>query len=79
MGGMMGIVNSTGVLDRALSNLIHRLKDKALIIIPIYIFATALLGCVGSMISTVVLFIPLGITIARQLKADRIFAVGLPK
>ena len=41
MGGMMGIVNSTGVLDRALSNLIHRLKDKALIIIPIYIFATA--------------------------------------
>ena len=28
MGGMMGIVNSTGVLDRALSNLIHRLKDK---------------------------------------------------
>ena len=77
MGGMMGIVNSTGVLDRALSNLIHRLKDKALIIIPIYIFATALLGCVGSMMSTVVLFIPLGITIAKQLKADRIFAVGL--
>ena len=48
MGGMMGIVNSTGVLDRALGNLIHRLKDKALAIIPIYVFATALLGCVGS-------------------------------
>ena len=77
MGGMMGIVNSTGVLDRALGNMIHRLRDKALVIIPIYIFATALLGCVGSMISTVVLFVPLGITIARQLKADRIFAVGL--
>ena len=44
MGGMMGIVNSTGVLDRALGNLIHRLKDKALAIIPIYVFATALLG-----------------------------------
>ena len=73
----MGIVNSTGVLDRALGNMIHRLRDKALVIIPIYIFATALLGCVGSMISTVVLFVPLGITIARQLKADRIFAVGL--
>lgn len=77
MGGMMGIVNSTGVLDRSLGNMIHRLKDKALVIIPIYIFATALLGCVGSMISTVVLFVPLGITIAKQLKADRSFAVGL--
>lgn len=77
MGGMMGIVNSTGVLDRAFSNLIHKLKDKALIVIPIYIFATGLLGCVGSMISTVVLFVPLGVTIAKQLKADRVFAVGL--
>lgn len=36
-----------------------------------------LLGCVGSMISTVVLFIPLDLTIAKQLKADRKFAVGL--
>lgn len=77
MGGMMGIVNSTGVLDRALGNLIHRLKDKALAIIPIYVFATALLGCVGSMISTVILFVPLGLLIAKQLRADRTFAVGL--
>ena len=57
MGGMMGIVNSTGVLDRALGNLIHRLKDKALAIIPIYV--------------------PLGLLIARKLRADRTFAVGL--
>lgn len=77
MGGMMGIVNSTGVLDRALGNLIHRLKNKALAIIPIYVFATALLGCVGSMISTVILFVPLGLLIAKQLRADRTFAVGL--
>ncbi len=76
-GGLMGIMNSTGVLDRALGNMIHRLKDKAMLIIPIYIFATGLIGCVGSMISTVVLFIPLGITIAKQLKTDRCFAVGL--
>lgn len=77
MGGMMGIVNSTGVLDRALGNMINKLKDKALVIIPIYIFATALMGCVGSMISSVVLFVPLGLSIAKQLKADRKFAVGL--
>lgn len=77
MGGMMGIVNSTGVLERSISNMIYRLQNKALIIIPLYVFATGLLGCVGSMISTVVLFVPLGLTIAKQLKADRIFGVGL--
>lgn len=76
-GGMMGVVNSTGVLDRFLGNLIHNLKDKALVIIPIYVFATGLIGSIGSMISTVVLFVPLGISIAKQLKVDKCFAVGL--
>lgn len=77
MGGMMQVVNSTGVIDQALGNLIYKMKDKALVIIPIYIFATGLLGCVGSLISSAVLFVPLGLSIAKQLKADRCFGVGL--
>ncbi len=77
MGGMMHIVNSTGVIDQALGNIIYKMKNKAVIIIPIYIFATGLLGCVGSLISTAVLFVPLGLSIAKQFKADRSFGVGL--
>lgn len=77
MSGLMGVTNSTGVLDRAISNLIHKFKDKALLIIPVYVFATGVLGAMGSMISTVVLFVPLGLSLAKQLKADRAFAVGL--
>ncbi len=77
MGGMMQVVNSTGVLEQALGNVIYKKKDKALVIIPVYIFATGLLGCVGSLISSAVLFVPLGLTIARQLQADRSFGVGL--
>lgn len=77
MSGLMGVTNSTGVLDKAISNLIHKFKDKALLIIPVYVFATGVLGAMGSMISTVVLFVPLGLSLAKQLKADRAFAVGL--
>ncbi len=77
MGGLMSVTNSTGVLDKALSNMIRKFKDKALLIIPVYVFATGVLGAMGSMISTVVLFVPLGLSIAKQLKADRAFAVGL--
>lgn len=77
MGGMMQVVNSSGVLEQALGNVIYKKKDKALVIIPVYIFATGLLGCVGSLISSAVLFVPLGLTIARQLQADRSFGVGL--
>ncbi len=29
MGGMMGVVNSTHVIDRSLTNLVHKLRDKA--------------------------------------------------
>ena len=31
----------------------------------------------GSMISTAILFIPLGLSLAKQMKTDRTFAVGL--
>lgn len=77
MGGMMGVVNSTRVIDRSLTNLIIKLRDKAVFIIPAFIFAMGFFGCMGSMISTAILFIPLGLSLAKQMKTDRTFAVGL--
>lgn len=77
MGGMMGVVNSTHVIDRSLTNLIAKLKDKSLLIIPAFIFAMGFFGCLGSMIATAILFIPLGLSVAKQMKVDRTFAVGL--
>lgn len=77
MGGMMGVVNSTRVIDRSLTYLVAKLKDKAFIIIPAFIFAMGFFGCLGSMISTAILFIPLGLSLAKQMKTDRTFAVGL--
>ncbi len=77
MGGLMGIVNSTKVIDRSLRILINKLKDKAFMIIPFFIFAMGLFGCFGTMISSAVLFIPLGLSIAKQLHADRTFGVAL--
>lgn len=76
-GGMMGVVSSTKVIDKTLTNIIVKLRDKALLIIPVFIFAMGFFGCLGSMISTAILFIPLGMSIAKQLQTDRTFAVGL--
>lgn len=77
MGGLMGIVNSTNVIDKSLRILIYKLKDKAFVIIPFFIFAMGLFGCFGTMISSAVLFIPLGLSIAKQLHADKTFGVAL--
>ncbi|WP_337465408.1 Na+/H+ antiporter NhaC family protein [Acidaminococcus timonensis] len=77
MGGLMGVVNSTHVIERSLKNLIKRLQEKAMLIVPFFIFAMGLFGCFGTMISSAVLFIPLGITLAKALHCDRIFGVAL--
>ena len=77
IGGMMGVVNSTGAIDLALKNLVKKLAGKALLIIPAFIFAMGFLGALGAMISTAILFIPLGLSLAKQMKTDKVFAVGL--
>ncbi|MEG0395152.1 MAG: Na+/H+ antiporter NhaC family protein [Oscillospiraceae bacterium] len=77
IGGFMGVVNSTGAIDHCLNNLITKSTKSIYFIIPIFIFTMGFLGALGSMISSVVLFIPLGMALAKQLKADRGFAVGL--
>lgn len=77
MGGMMGVVNSTQVIERSLTYLVAKLRDKALFIIPAFIFAMGFFGSLGSMISTAILFIPLGLSMAKQMKVDRTFAVAL--
>ncbi len=77
MGGMMGIVNSTRVLDRTIMMLCNKLQDKSVWIIPAFIYTMGFFGTLGSMISTCALFIPLSLSIASQLKCDRTFAVGL--
>lgn len=77
MGGLMGVVNSTHVIDRSMKLLIKKLQDRALLVVPFFIFAMGLFGCFGTMISTAVLFIPLGITLAKELYCDRTFGVAL--
>lgn len=77
MGGLMGIINSTSALDRMLVRIVERLEDKSLLIIPVFIFVMGFFGCLGSMISTAVLFIPLGLQIAKRLRTNCTFAVCL--
>lgn len=77
IAGFMGVINSTKVIDKGLNNLIVTFENKALFIIPCIIFAMGFFGCLGAMISTAVLFLPVGLSIAKRLKVDRKFAVAL--
>ena len=77
MGGLMGIVNSTGGIDRLMTYFIKKFKNKALLIIPAIIFLMGFFGALGSFINTAILFLPIALSVANQLKADRVFAAGL--
>lgn len=77
VGGTISVVQDTKAMDMGIYALTKKMGDKAVFIIPLLLAFTGFLGTASVMISTVIAFIPLGITIARRLDIDNIFAVGL--
>lgn len=77
VGGTINVVQDTKAMDLGIYALTEKLGNKAIFMIPLLLAFTGFLGTASVMISTVIAFIPLGITIARRLEIDNIFAVGL--
>ncbi|MGL5330484.1 MAG: hypothetical protein ACRDD7_14530, partial [Peptostreptococcaceae bacterium] len=77
VGGTLRVVQDSGALDIGIYFLIKKFGDKAVLIIPLLLAFTGFLGTASVLISTVIAFIPLGITIARRLDIDNVFAVGV--
>lgn len=77
VGGTINVVQDTKAMDLGIYALTKKLGDKAIFIIPLLLTFTGFLGTASVMISTVIAFIPLGITIAKRLEIDNVFAVAL--
>lgn len=75
VGGAIGVVISSGALDMGINMLLKKFNKKVLLIIPLIFIYFGALGTVGVM--TVLPFIPLSVELARKLKVDNIFAVGV--
>ncbi|MCM1989969.1 YfcC family protein [Oceanirhabdus seepicola] len=77
VGATLRIVQDTGALDLGIYSLTNRFQEKAVLLVPILLAFTGFLGTASVLISTVIAFIPLGLTIARRLEVDNIFAVAV--
>lgn len=77
VGGTINVIQDTKAMDLGIFALTEKLGDKAIFMIPVLLAFTGFLGTASVMISTIIAFIPLGITIARRLDIDNVFAVGL--
>lgn len=77
VSGFLQVVNDTGAIDRLIKFVIHKLRDKSLLVVPLVIGMMSGLGAVGAVVNGVVAFVPLGILIATKLGLDGIVAVAI--
>lgn len=75
--GFFRIIIDTGSIDRMIERMILKFGDKSFLVIPIVAIAMSLLGASGIGLTPIVAFIPIGLTLAKKLKLDPIFAVAI--
>ncbi len=77
VGGAFYIVNETGVIETALSRVIELLKGKESLVIPGVLLMMGLAGSTIGMSEETVMFIVLGVSLARALGYDALIGVAM--
>ncbi len=77
VSGAFKIINDTGSIDSGIDFLAQKLKDKVLILIPIVMIVMSILGYLGIIVNQTIVFIPIGLLIARKLKLDPIVGLSM--
>lgn len=75
--GFFRIIIDTGSIDRMIERMIFKFGEKSFLVIPIVAILMSLLGASGIGLTPIVAFIPIGMTLAKKLKLDPIFAVAI--
>ncbi len=77
VGGSFQIVTATRAIEKGISSLARRLNGKERLIIPIIVFIFSLGGATFGMAEECIVFIPMGIALARALGYDAIVGSGI--
>lgn len=77
IGGSFGIINSTGAIEAGIGNVVGGLEGKEKIIIPATVAIFALGGATFGMAESTLIFIPMGIALARALGFDALVGMAM--
>ena len=77
ISGAFKIINDTGAIEAGIDYLSGKLKNKILILIPIILTVMSVLGYLEIIVNQVIVFIPIGLIIARKLKMDPIVGLSM--
>ncbi|MEY8370614.1 Na+/H+ antiporter NhaC family protein [Aerococcaceae bacterium 50-4] len=76
-GGSFKLINETGILEALMGRLVRALKGREEIFIPILVFVTGLGGATLGLSEEIILFIPIGIALARALGYDAMTGIAV--
>jgi uncharacterized ion transporter superfamily protein YfcC len=76
-GGAIAILTETGTLDRIINGIVNSLKNKALLLIPVFAIFMFFTGSVGAFINSALALLPIGLIISKKLKVDNVFAFAV--
>lgn len=77
LSGAFKIVNDTGAIEAAVDSLTIKLKDKIILLIPVIMILMSVLGYFSIVVNQTIVFIPIGLIIARKLKLDPIIGLSM--
>lgn len=77
IGGSFGMINATGAIQSGISKLVIGLQDREKLIIPVTLLIFSLGGATFGMAESTLIFIPMGIILARSLKMDAITGMAM--
>jgi uncharacterized ion transporter superfamily protein YfcC len=76
-GGAFSIIQATGAIDGAIGKAVLGLKGREKLLIPITVFIFAIGGATYGMAEEVIVFIPIGVALARAVGYDDIVGVSM--
>ncbi|MBS7526166.1 YfcC family protein [Fusibacter paucivorans] len=77
VSGAFKVINDTGAIEAGIDSLSNRLKDKIIFLIPVILTAMSILGYLEIIVNQTIVFIPIGLVIARKLKMDPIVGLSM--
>ncbi|MGY3718265.1 YfcC family protein [Sutcliffiella cohnii] len=77
IGGAFGMINGTGAVNAGITRAVTVLQNREVILIPAVMFIFALGGATFGMAESTLVFIPIGVLLARKLGMDAVAGMGM--
>lgn len=77
VGGAFNIITCTGAMENGIKKLAYKLQGREKLIVPLMMFVFSLGGATFGMSEETIIFIPIGIALARALGYDALVGMGM--